>query len=316
MSSREEQRGLHVEPVFFVSSQLPANDQKNYTTSEICAAAEKVCGYESMYGAQRIGGLWRLYPTQRDHRDTILVQGIFLRGVRVTARDKNPYLATTRDGEVKEKPTTKVIVGNVPLSFDDDEIIKALQSIGCEIRSQLFEERDRDDRGKLTRWKTGRRFVYITVPDKPLSRQLSIGPFKASIYHREQKQTTADVTCSKCFRKGQSFSGCPHPIKCRHCFKDGHKPGDKECSLIPEMPAENVADYKKGDGRMPEPVRPIAPNRNSSPAATHHRGRSRVRKHHDGAVSEAARREGSSAKRPRPASRDGPADFEDDPTIK
>ena len=303
MATSERQQAMHVEPVFFVSAQLPANDQKNYTTSEICAAAEKVCGYESMYGAQRIGGLWRLYPTKREHRDKILVQGLILRGIRVTARERNPYNTTTKDGSITEKPSTKVIIGNVPLSFDHEEISKALQSLGCELRSQLFEERDRDSSGRLTRWKTGRRFAYITVPSKPLSKQLMIGPFKAIVYHREQKQVSAEATCSKCFRKGHTFSTCSFPMKCRQCYRDGHKAGDEECRLFPEMPEdrnnqeEKEEETPKLDQQMERP-------------ATPHRGRSKDRKRHDAVVSEAAKREGSSAKRPRAADWMSPTDFD------
>ena len=44
----------HVQPVF-----LPAVKEKEYSVAEICAAAERTKGFESVEGAQRIGGLWR-----------------------------------------------------------------------------------------------------------------------------------------------------------------------------------------------------------------------------------------------------------------
>ena len=52
-----------------------------------------------------------------------------------------------------------------------------------------MDERDRDDNGKLTRWKTGCRFLYMEVPVQPSTKTVMTGIFKASLYHKEQKTT-------------------------------------------------------------------------------------------------------------------------------
>ena len=65
-----------------------------------------------------------------------------VRGVQVTVKDKNPYLVRSLDGKEEETPTTKVIVGNVPISFSDQEILKSVRELGCTLRSKLILERD------------------------------------------------------------------------------------------------------------------------------------------------------------------------------
>ena len=42
-------------PVFFINKNLPGVEEKNVTVSEICQAAERISGFESMNSAQGIG---------------------------------------------------------------------------------------------------------------------------------------------------------------------------------------------------------------------------------------------------------------------
>ena len=55
-------------------------------------------------------------------------------GVQVTVKDKNPYLIRSLDGKEGEIPATNVIVGNVTISFSDQEILKSVQELGCTLR--------------------------------------------------------------------------------------------------------------------------------------------------------------------------------------
>ena len=52
-------------------------------------------------------------------------------------------------------------------------------------------ERDRDERGWLSRWLTGRWFVYIRIPEK-----ISIGSATATLYYRKQKNKPENATFS------------------------------------------------------------------------------------------------------------------------
>ena len=255
-------------PVFILNNQLPAFEQKVFTTAEICSAAEKTSGFETIEGAQRIGGLWRIYPRNATARQKLLVQGFSLRGVRVEVKDKNPFLVSSPDGAEREVPATKLIINNVPLSFSDDEIFQAVKAMNVNVRSKLIAERDRDKNGKLTRWKTGRRFLYIGVPSEPLPKIVEIGPFKASFYHKEQKteERQSEAECRKCLQKGHRAAACVNPIKCRQCFKDGHKAGDADCEMTPAASGATVDDHCLTEGSDVNEQNRTSPVRNSKAA--------------------------------------------------
>lgn len=239
---RRETESERCEPVFVINNHLPAFENKFYSTAEICAAAEKLCGYNSIEGAQKIGSLWRIYPRTRESRQKLLLQGIVLRGVQVVVKSRNPFLVRTPGSNdmvgdrVADQPlSTKLIISNIPLSYSDNDILLAVNNLGVTAMSKLISERDRDDKGKLTHWKTGRRFLYIAVPKYPLPKSTEIGPFKASLFHKEQKTEDRQraATCRKCLQPGHMAAECSAPVKCRQCYKDGHKAGDIECSLTP-----------------------------------------------------------------------------------
>ena len=124
--------------------------------------------------SKKISGLWRIYPHDKGGRQKLLIQGMTVRGVQVTVKDKNPYLVRSLDGKEEETPATKVIVGNVPISFSDQEILKSVQELGCTLRSKLILERDRDEKAKLTHCLTGRRIIYVSVPCEPLPKFIQV----------------------------------------------------------------------------------------------------------------------------------------------
>ncbi len=144
--------------------------------------------------------------------------------------DKNPFLVREDNGQ--EVPTTRLTISDIPLSYSNDDIVKALEAIGCRLMSRLIFECDRDDNKRLTRWKTGRRFVYIALPETPLVRSLKIGLFEAKLYHREQKLTKQTLECYKCLQPGHISVNCQNPIRCRVCRLENHRAGDKECRLV------------------------------------------------------------------------------------
>ena len=218
MAANNTDHGRSTPPVFIPSRNLPDNTDNGiqYTVRELCAAAEKTSGYNSVIGAQKIGGLWRIYPKSAENRAMLLLKGIEVRNITVNPFDKNPYIVKTPDGE-KEVQTTKLIIGNLPISYSNDEIERKLLQLGCEPQSKLMMERDRDERGGLTRWLTGRRFVYIRIPGRALPEEISIGSATATLYHREQKNKPENSTCSRCLTKGHLASSCTSDIVCRTC---------------------------------------------------------------------------------------------------
>ena len=81
-------------PVFFLRRELPpiSNSNERCVTLEICLAAERVCGSETILGALDIGGLWRVYPLSGQARNQLLLEGLCLRGHRVQVYDQNPFI--------------------------------------------------------------------------------------------------------------------------------------------------------------------------------------------------------------------------------
>ena len=116
---------------------------------------------------------------------------------------KNPFIVQSTDG--KELPATKLIIGNIPLSYSNDEIEGKL---GCKPRSEMLMERDRDEKGGLTRWLTGRRFLHIEIPSHRLPSQIHIGPCKATLPPPASLTSIAENVVSQATSEGTRPAHC------------------------------------------------------------------------------------------------------------
>ena len=134
-----------IEPICFMNGDVDQND-KYLTVCEICYAIRDVVGRESYIdGAQRTGGLWRVYLKDPIARAQILVTGNSLRDTQVTLYDKNPYLHPGKEAV----ETTRLCVRNIPLSSDNDVITDYLKNMGVEMLGNLKCARARTPEGKL-----------------------------------------------------------------------------------------------------------------------------------------------------------------------
>ena len=177
---------------------------------------------------------------------------------------------TTPDRK-KEVQTTKLIIGNLPISYSNDESERKLVQLGCEPQSKQMMERDRDERGSLTRWLTGRRSVYIRIPDRALPEKISIGSATATLYHREQKNKPENSTCSRCFTKGHLASSCTNDIVCRTCKQPGHKSGQPSCPLPIDSSSNNTEVERPQASGTPAPAPDsgdVEPDQGKTAAAT------------------------------------------------
>lgn len=224
---------------------IPDHEDKRPTVLEICLAAERVAGQGSVIGAQNIRSLWRIYPANKEARSELLVKGIRLRDAVLQVSNTNPFILRSETGE--EKPATKLWIDNIPISVAESEIQHSLRKIGCEFRSSIRLEHERDADNKLTRFLTGRRFVYITVPTTPLDKFVKISTFSAKLYHKEQKLAAKSVFCSRCLRSDHHVSQCSGDIVCKLCKQPGHKRGDAACNMGDVQTADQQTEQHKQD---------------------------------------------------------------------
>ena len=195
------------DPVFLLKRDLPPateqSDTDRYATEalEICLAAERVCVKETIVEAQEIRRLWWIYPLSRLARAQLSIEGITLRGHALTLFDENLFILKGQDG--RKTQSTKVWISDIPISCDGADIESALFRLGCVLRSSLIFKRIRNKDGKLTRFLTGRRFIFIDVPSKPLERSLRVGWFTTRLYRKEQpKNEKRSIVCSRCLQTG------------------------------------------------------------------------------------------------------------------
>ncbi|GFS04535.1 reverse transcriptase [Elysia marginata] len=108
-------------------------------------------------------------------------------------------------------------------------------------------EKVRDRSGKLTDWITGRRIIWIEVPATALPTYTPIGPFKAMLYYREQKQ----LTCRRCLGNGHKTENCKNEEVCLTCKKPGHRKADGKCEgILDGKLTQNGPSDKMGDGPL------------------------------------------------------------------
>ena len=166
-----------------------------------------------------------MYPLTRTARNKLLIENLTLRQKTVQVYDKNTFIV--RGGSGEEVPVTKVWISDIPISVDGKDIETALVRLRCVLRSSLINEKIRNKDGKLTRFLTGRRFVFVNIPERPLERTVKIRGFTARLYHKEQlRADPQQTTCSWCLERGHRVSACPNNIRCRECRQEGHKRGD------------------------------------------------------------------------------------------
>ena len=241
MNKEDIEKYSSVKPVFIKTKDIPGNEENPPAVIEVCLAGEKSAGSGSILGSQSVRGLWRIYPRTTEARTELLVKGLKMRGVIIQVANTNPFILFNNAGE--EKPTTKLWVDLLPISVANSEIEYTLKKMGCELRSNITMEKARDADNKLTRFLTGRRFLFITVPETPLEKFVKINGISSKLYHREQKLNNRPLTCSRCLEQGHHASACRKDIVCRQCGLAGHKQGDADCCL-PAAPTDNGTPEK------------------------------------------------------------------------
>ena len=215
-----------VEPFFLKKRDIP----QQLGTIQLCEACEQVSGPETMIGAQQIKGLWRLYPASVTAREKIIAEGVILDGLHYDVYAKNPFQVNGPNGF--RIPVTKLWISDIPLSIAEKDIETMLNRIGAKLQSRLVFERARYSYGALARFLTGRRYVFITIPDDPLPKEASVGFLTCKLYYKEQPRDVDpdDLKCKNCLQTGHLSKQCVNLVVCLDCKLEGHKRG--QCDLF------------------------------------------------------------------------------------
>ena len=149
---------------------------------KLCIAGERVSGKGTIVGAQKMGKIFRIYPKTSSAREALIIHGIEYNSTHLSVLTNNPFIDSGRT-------SVRAIIGNVPLSVSNTEIYDSFSAIeGVQTRSKLYYEGYRNEDKTLTSFKTGRRFIYIDTPKKPLPRFFQVGSWRATLYHYGQKE--------------------------------------------------------------------------------------------------------------------------------
>ena len=225
---------------------------KKVSTAAICKACERISGSKSMKAAMWDKGVWKLNAATDEARATLLSAGfIDMGGYVVRLFGDNPYITIDKDG--KPIPSTKLVVDGIPVEMDGEVISRFLSKIGINTRSKLHYENAWDaDTKTLSEWLTGKRFVYIDLPEKELKKDFKLGEFDVKLYYKEMEKETP--RCKRCF--GPHWTNtCKEEEKCLDCLLPGHRRGDPTCPKVikefgphDDQNTDDANSKKEGDG--------------------------------------------------------------------
>ena len=171
----------NIPPCCFVKNSVVVPEGDPIEGMQLTRACEEVVGEGNIYGMQRLGDLWRIYCTTPKARNKLLAVGIEVRDHHVDIMSQNPYHFQGKG------PSTKLIIGGVPLSVANSEIRLGLQNIGVEVKTaDIRYETYRDENNKWSKVKTGRRFIFTETPKTNLDTHFTVGIWRASLWYRGQ----------------------------------------------------------------------------------------------------------------------------------
>ena len=148
---------------------------------EICKAMAMVTGENSVECVQKVNGKWRLTVKSKTERASILLNGLSIRGHSVQVLGQSPNM-------INGEESVRLMIANVPYEVSDEDIRKALETLQIKIGAEIHWEYFQDEQKKWLKAKTGRRFVFMQPPDKPLPNYVSVtGRHRAYLSYKDQK---------------------------------------------------------------------------------------------------------------------------------
>ncbi|VDI60500.1 Hypothetical predicted protein [Mytilus galloprovincialis] len=117
---------FNIKPVFILESDIFGSskpDKNNSLThTELFRCIDLTIPDNHLNRPQRVlGGVWRIYPDNEEDRDTLVANTVRKKRIEVYPRNQK-YVE-------KESPTTvRIRMKNIPLSADDDQLLRYLQN--------------------------------------------------------------------------------------------------------------------------------------------------------------------------------------------
>ena len=224
-----------LKPVYMRNGDLQSDRNNVITDYELSIAVSNTI--KDLKCVQRDRDLWRLYVGSSESRAKLLTEGFELRIINVQTFDTNPFSAGTRHPAER---VIKVTVKGVPLSVDDNEIVKMLESFNVTFSSGIkYENIRHPETRKMTGVLNGNRFVYIKPMEEGrfLPRTSYCAGLRCFIYHYGQPSYKRVPLCTNCWDNTHYKNECTNESRCKACKKPGHKPGEQACEhFVDEQP--------------------------------------------------------------------------------
>ena len=182
-------------PVFIKDREVTLSNDNLVTSQEMYKAVVNSISATKVQGIQKIGGLWRLYISDRTSRLNLIISGLNIRNSCVNVFDLNPFLPATNEN------LTRVLIKDIPLSVHDVNILNEFES--RKLSGKIILQRLRVN-GRLAEGLTGDRVFFIEKPAQPLPRFVSLGSFKGRVFHADQLPNDQSTVCSYCLNQGAS----------------------------------------------------------------------------------------------------------------
>ena len=220
------------QPIFVKDADWPSR----MTNFAVCMAVTNEIDSGELIGAQKIGGLWRIYLKSENAHNKLL-SGFDYQGQKIPVYKQNPFRTGAQD---PDDQLIRITIKDLPLSVNNQVIEDYLKQTGVTIVKSPEYARARDpDTHQLTSWFNGDRVMFTRELQSPLPRFVQLASFTCRVFH--SGQVTKPVLCTNCFKNDHTKSQCQNPVSCKACKKPGHQPGDENCEAYIQKPAPKVS---------------------------------------------------------------------------
>ena len=187
-----------MQPVIFLYKEAmpePVRRENELSSYEVCMSAANRIDGSLIEGAQKVGGLWKLYVSTTDAKATLLSRNPSIQNRTVCMYDQNPFGMRRQN-----RGQTEITIQDLPLSVENVyNLITSFQ--GYEIMGKVKFSRARKPTGGWSDFKNGDRFCYVKAPLKdPLPKSAKIGVLRCKMCRESQK--TAEWQCKVCRQQG------------------------------------------------------------------------------------------------------------------